>query len=125
MHRRRPATRRCSRSVAGLASTDLERRKLRSRHCRRGNIISPAFNELAFGARRSRHRCPTVDRHRRSSTVDDRLAYLVDNEGLVNPPAPEQATATDTTATLVVSPMLAPMEPTADRRWQPDTAASP
>ncbi|MCB9118381.1 MAG: AAA family ATPase [Caldilineaceae bacterium] len=93
--------------IAGLASTDLERLQNALQVLPEGgDSISPAFDELAQWCAAIAPLAPTVDRHRRSSTVDDRLAYLVDGLSLVNR-LHARAMATDTTATLVVSPMLA------------------
>lgn len=93
--------------IAGLASTDLERLQIALQVLPvGGDIISPVFDELARWCATVAPLAPTVDRYRRSGTVDDRLAYLVDGLSLVNR-LHARATATDTTATLVVSPMLA------------------
>src|SRR5690606_7608147 len=67
---------------------------------------SPALAELARWRETLAPLAPTVGKFGRSSAVDDRLAYLVDALSLVNK-FHARATATDTTATLVVAPMLA------------------
>lgn len=93
--------------IAGLASTDLERLigALHGQPEQHG-MVSAELVDLARWREAISPLVPTLDRYRRSHTVDDRLAYLVDALSLVNR-LHARAAALDTTATLVVAPMLA------------------